>query len=199
MSDAADLIQEAVDKAKESRLNSVIALSVAVTATVMALCNVKDDNIVQAMQQAQASSIDTWSYFQAKSTKQAIAQGNLDQLRVLKAIDHDITPDQEAMYGKKLAEFEGSVKRYEVEKAEIKAKAESFQTEYDRLNLRDDQFDMSEAAMSISIALFGVTALTQKKFLFVVAAIFAGFGLILGIAAFASWTIHPDFLARLLT
>jgi len=42
---------------------------------------------------------------------------------------------------------------------------------YDRLNVHDDQFDMAEALMSIGIALFGVTALTQKRALLVTALI----------------------------
>ena len=39
----------------------------------MAICNIKDGNIVQAMSQAQAHGINTWAYFQANSTKQSIA------------------------------------------------------------------------------------------------------------------------------
>ena len=198
MADSSDLIQEAIEKAKESRLNTVVALSVAIAATFMALCNVKDGNIVQAMQQAQASSIDTWSYFQAKSTKQAIAQGNLAQLIVEREMDHDITPAQAALYDKHTAQFEASVKRYEVEKEEIKRKAEDFQKEYDRLNLHDDQFDMAEASLAICIALMGITVLAQKKWLFGVAGVFGCIGFLYGLAGFLRWNLHSDLMAKLL-
>src|SRR5262249_56663634 len=67
-------ISEAVEQARESRLNSIIALLVAVAATLMALDNIKDGNIGQAMAQAQAHTVDAWSYYQAKSTKQNLAQ-----------------------------------------------------------------------------------------------------------------------------
>jgi hypothetical protein len=58
MSEASDAIEDALESARESRLNTVIAVAVSVTATFMALCNVKDGNVVQAMAQAQASGVD---------------------------------------------------------------------------------------------------------------------------------------------
>src|SRR5213075_3034478 len=67
-------ISEAIEQGRDSRLNAIVATMVALTATFMALCNVKDGNIGQGMAQAQASVVDTWSYFQAKSTKQSLAE-----------------------------------------------------------------------------------------------------------------------------
>jgi hypothetical protein len=74
----------------------------------------------------------------------------------------------------------------------------SFQKQYDGLNVHDDQFDMADAILSVSIALFGVTALTRKRWLLGVAIVFASFGTILGLAGFVGWNLHPDWLARLL-
>lgn len=59
MPEAFDTLQDEVqDHASDSRLNGFIALFVAVVATFMALCNVKDGNVVQAMQQSQAKAYD---------------------------------------------------------------------------------------------------------------------------------------------
>src|SRR6476620_5819186 len=82
MSDLTENIQESIEHASKSKINSRVALLVAITATFMALCNVKDGNIVQAMSQAQAHAIDAWSYFQAKSTKQAIAENSVELLKL---------------------------------------------------------------------------------------------------------------------
>jgi hypothetical protein len=38
---------------------------VAILATFLGICNVKDDNVVQAMLAAQAEKIDQWNFFQA--------------------------------------------------------------------------------------------------------------------------------------
>src|SRR5213592_1202996 len=55
-----DASREAQDQRKH-RLNSWVAIMVALLATFMGICKVKDDNIVQAMQQAQAKSVDYWA------------------------------------------------------------------------------------------------------------------------------------------
>jgi hypothetical protein len=205
MSDLSDTVGEAVEKAQESpvesggsNLNSLIAVSVAIIATFMALCNVKAGNVGQAMQQAQANSIDAWAYFQAKGTKMNVAESARDSLVTQREISAALTPEARALVDKKIADYEAKIRLYEKEKAEIKKSAEGYQDDYERLNLRDDQFDMGEALMSVAIALMGITALTRKRRLLYVAWTFAGFGALLGIAGFAGWGLHPAFLARLL-
>ncbi len=59
-------MDEAEEKEQESdrrrgRLNTIVAITVALLATFMGIGKVKDDNIVQAMQQAQADKIDNYS------------------------------------------------------------------------------------------------------------------------------------------
>jgi hypothetical protein len=188
MSDISDTIQESVEQANKSRINSRVALFVAITATFMALCNVKDGNVVQAMSQAQAHALDAWSYFQAKSTKQAIAENALE---LLKLQNHS---GDEALIKK----YTENIGRYEKEKAEIKSQAEGFQKEYDDINLFDDQFDMTDALLTIAIAMFGITSLTQKKWLLYFAAAVSLIGIILGLAAFMKINIHSEFISRIL-
>jgi len=188
MSDISDTIQETVEMAGESKLNSKIALFVAITATFMALCNVKDGNVVQAMSQAQAHGLNAWSYFQSKSTKQAIAENALDMLRT------ENKPGSEEAIRK----YEEKIARYDKEKAEIKEQAEGFEKEYEAINVFDDQFDMTEAFLSIAIALFGVTALTQKKALFYFACLLSASGITFGVTAFMHISLHSDFISKIL-
>lgn len=188
MSDIAETIQEPLEQGNKSKINSRVALFVAITATIMALCNVKDGNIVQAMSQAQAHSIDAWSYFQAKSTKQSIAENTLELLRLQN------NPGNAEVIKK----YEEQISRYEKEKTEIKAQAESFQKEYDNINLFDDQFDMTEALLTISIAMFGITSLTQKNWLLYFASFISLTGIILGLTAFMKISLHSDFVSKIL-
>jgi len=189
-----ETIGEAIEKGRESRLNSFIALFVAIAATLMALDNIKDGNVGQAMAQAQAHGVDAWNYYQAKSTKQNLAEATLDTLQGMRAT---AGPGANlAELDKRIASYQTQVARYEKEKSEIKAQAEGYQAEYDRLNLHDDQFDLSDAGFSVAIALFGVTALTRKRWLLVVAGVFFTVGLVFGIAGFFGWGLHPD---RLMT
>src|SRR3982750_5041720 len=101
MSDLADTVNEAMDKASESRLHSIIAILVAVTATFMALCNIKDGNIVQAMSQDQSKAVDQWSYYQAKGTKQNLAESVLDQLQIRRA-EPNLPPQESALLDKEI-------------------------------------------------------------------------------------------------
>jgi DNA repair ATPase RecN len=201
MGDINEVVSDAVDKAKESesRLNTAVAVLVSISATFMALCNVKDGNIVQAMAQSQANAVDAWAFFQSKSTKQHMAESIIDQLTIQRDVTgQSLTPEGRALIEKKIAEYQARAKQYEVEKAEIKKQAEGYQKQYDALNVHDDQFDMAEASLSIAIALFGVTALTKKRWMLLVAGSFALFGTVLGLAGFLGKGLHPDFLAKLL-
>jgi hypothetical protein len=198
MGDFLDDITEIGDHTRHG-LNTTVALIVAVSAAFVALCNVKDGNIVQAMAQAQANSVDAWSYYQAKSTKQNIAEGMIDEVTLQRDTTPGLSAEARAAFDRKIAEYTTKVKLYDAEKAKIKQSAEDFQRDYDRLNFRDDQFDMAEASLSLSIALMGVTALTQKRWLLAIGVIFAGFGLALGVSGFLGYNIHPNFIAKLLS
>ncbi len=116
MTDLSDTIQETTEHARESKINAKVAVWVALTATFMAICNVKDGNIVQAMSQAQAHSIDAWSYFQAKSTKEAILENSVEILKLQKS-----TGSEEL-----IKKDEQQIARYEKEKEEIKKICQEF-------------------------------------------------------------------------
>jgi hypothetical protein len=186
MSDIAEVISEPADRS--NKINSRVALFVAITATFMALCNVKDGNIVQSMSQAQAHEIDAWSYFQAKSTKQSIAENSLQLLKL----------QNSAGAGDLVKTYSDEISRYEKEKNEIKAQAEGFKKEYDDINLFDDQFDMTEALLTIAIAMLGITSLTQKKWLLYFSSAVALLGIVFGFTAFLGISLHSDFVSRIL-
>lgn len=188
MADISEIIQEPIEQANKSKINSKVALFVAITATFMALCNVKDGNIVQAMSQAQAHAIDSWSYFQAKSTKQSLAENTLEILKSQTNAGSDVL----------IKKYEDQIARYDKEKTEIKKQAEGFQREYEDINLFDDQFDMTDALLTISIAMFGITSLTQKRWLLYFATSVSLIGFILGLAAFMKISLHSDLVSKIL-
>ena len=207
MPDIGEQVSEAVERAEggdgdddrekeRSKLNSIVAASVAIVATFMAVCNVKAGNVVQAMGKTQIEIIDTWSFFQAKSTKQSLAEAAVDQLTIQRETSH-LTEDQSAKLEKRLESYREKVVRYDAEKGELKTKVDGLEKEYERLNVKDDQFDISESLLSVGIALFGITALTQKRRLLFVAMAFAGFGLVVGLAGFFGWNLRPEWLAKI--
>ncbi len=199
--DPMDMVdKEDPDESKQDKqriqINTYVAISVALLATFMGVCKVKDDNIVQAMQQAQASKIDDWSLYQARNLRAEIARSTVTQLK-LQEISQ--LPKMHNAYEKQISAYQDLAKREDLKKIEQKKMAEDDQKTYDQLNIHDDQFDLSDAALSIAISLLAITSLSQKKWLFGVAIIPITFGVLMGLAGLLNWGIHPDALTKLLS
>ncbi len=58
---------------------------------------------------------------------------------------------------------------------------------------------MTEALLSISIALFGITALTNSRWLLWFAMSLSAGGFVLGITAFMKISLHSDWVANILS
>ena len=182
--------------ARARQLNSWVAVTIALLATFAGICKVRDDNLVQAMQQAQADKLDHWNFYQARNIRQDVAEAALDQL--------ELTTAGASAEGRKraapvIARYRATAERQKTQKAELKKAAEADQKLYDELNYRDDQFDLADALTAIAISLLALTSLTQKRWLFGVALVATLLGLIMGLAGLLSWRLHPDAISRLLS
>jgi hypothetical protein len=186
----------AASDARARQLNNRVALTVALLATFMGICKVKDDNIVQAMQQAQADKLDHWSFYQARNVRQDVAQAQVDQLQ-LAAAGQPATA--QARYAPAIARYQALVLDQKQKKDQLRAQAEADQKQYDALNYRDDQFDLADALTAIAISLLALTSLTQRRWLFWVGAVATLLGAVMGVAGLAGWHVHPDLLATLLS
>jgi len=188
--------QEARQSRKSMWLNPAVAITVALLATFMGICKVKDDNIVQAMQQAQADKLDHWQFYQARNIREEIAKATLAQLR-LQALSAP-AKDQSA-FQEQIAFYANLAKDQNSKKEEVKALAEKDQATYDALNFRDDQFDLSDALIAIAISLLAVASLTGLPWLYLLALVPSGFGVLMGLAGLLGWGLHPDSLIKLLS
>jgi hypothetical protein len=177
------------------RLNNWIAISVALLAAFMAITKVKDDNIVQAMLQAKTDAVDTWSEYQSKRIKHHLLELGRDQTVALRAT----APQAATQLDEQVKHYESEIARYKDEETELQDKARAFEKQYDALNFRDDQFDLSDAFLSVALAMLAVTALTRKKWLLWTSLVFGAFGFIMGLAGLIGWKIHPDWLTKLLS
>ena len=106
-----------------------------------------------AIKKTEAS--NQWNYFQAKSTKQALAE----QAR-------DLAPED------KKATYQGKVERYEKEKNQIKADADKLEAEAKTWDEQSDaqmhlhhRWAQATTALQISIALAAIALLTRRKWL----------------------------------
>ena len=124
-----------------------------------------------AIKKTEAS--NQWNYFQAKSTKQSLAE-----------VSRDLSPPD------KQANYQGKMDRYEKEKKDIEAdarKLEAQATEWDRRS--EDQIHQhhrwaqATTALQVSIALAAIALLTRKKWLEWGMFGVAGIGLAIGVLA----------------
>jgi hypothetical protein len=179
-----------------ARLNTWVAISVALLATFMGICKVKDDNIVQAMQQAQADKIDNYSWYQARNVREEVANATVAQLKLAQA---SAPAQAHSMYDEQIKTYQALAQEQNEKKKVQQADADKSDQSYNELNFHDDQFDLSDAMLALAISLLAVTALTQKRWLFIIAMIPTFFGVLMGLAGLLSWHIHPNFLTRLLS
>jgi hypothetical protein len=181
---------------RTARLNMHVAVTVAILATFMGICKVKDDNIVQAMQQAQANKIDHWAFYQARNIREEVAKTAIVQLRLAAG---GRPAGEQAPYLAEIQKHEKFAADQRVKKEELMKQAEQDQKDYDAANFVDDQFDLSDALLALAISLLAVTALTHLRWLYFVALVPTAFGLLMGLSGLLNWGIHPDALTRLLS
>ncbi len=180
---------EAKSEERKSQLNAAVAVTIAILATFMGICKVKDDNICQAMQQAQADKIDNWGWYQAKKTRDEVQNEHIATLTIQAA---SANPEARAAIDKEIARAKSDLEKKRGELKDVQTKAEGNQKDYDALNYRDDQFDLSDSTLAIAISMLALTSLTQKRFLFIIALIPTAIGILMGLAGLLGWHIHPD-------
>jgi len=196
--DLVDSARQASDEreASAARLNAMVAITVALLATFLGICKVKDDNIVQAMQQAQADKIDHWAFYQARNIRQLVAETAVVQLQVAKAGQPAAAA---SAADAAIAKYAALAQEQAAKKDELRVQADDDQRRYDALNYRDDQFDLSDALLAIAIALLAVTALTRLWVLYWVALVPTATGVLMGLAGLTGLAIHPEAIVRWLS
>jgi hypothetical protein len=181
MSEAPDLPDLDAPEIHDKRLNRFVATTVVILSISMALVNIKDGNIVQNMQAAQATQVDTWNEYQATRLKlhmEEIAAAN---------------------GGPVAARTQAAIAKYTKESADLKIKALAAKADYDANNYRDDQFDLSDGLASIALATSAIAALVELWGL-----LFFGWGtgalsILFAVAGFVQLPIHPNAIIGFLT
>src|SRR5256886_8548656 len=100
-----------------AHLSTRVAATVALLATFLGVCKVKDDNIGQAMQQAQADKLDHWNFYQARNIRQDVAEATALQLRLARSA---APADKAAAYDEAVARYDAKAAGEANKKQELK-------------------------------------------------------------------------------
>jgi Na+/glutamate symporter len=124
-----------------------------------------------AIKKTEAS--NQWNYFQAKSTKQSLAE-----------LARDLAPED------KKATYLAKVERYEKEKAEIKAVADKLEAEGTQWDKQSDEqmhqhhrWAQATTVLQVAIAMAAIALLTRKKWLEYAMFAAGATGIVIGILA----------------
>ena len=131
----------------------------------MALCEIKAGNVEQRMERKQIDKNDTWAWYQARNIRQEVLDTSARQLRTLAAGQSDAvraTMSAEAAKHESLAQTQRKM-------VDVEKQARALEAEYEALDRHHDQLDLEAASLSIAISLLAMTALTRKRWLYVVA------------------------------
>ncbi len=125
-----------------------------------------------ALKKTEAS--NQWNYFQAKSTKQSLAE-----------VSRDLTPKADERI-----KYQAKIDRYEKEKGEIKVAAEKLEAEATDWDKKSDEqihlhhrWAQATTVLQVAIALAAIALLTRKKWLEY--AMFAGGAIGMGVGILA--------------
>lgn len=152
---------------RKDRLNTLVAITVTLMVTFMAICKIRDNNVVLLMDQAQANKMDKWGWVQALNTREDIIQSKLSDLKDDAQLE--VNPEKKKMLNAKLADYDAKAKKYADKKDEVKKQAKEEEERYDKLNETHEYFDHTEGAISITVSLLAMTTLLQKRWMYVVA------------------------------
>jgi hypothetical protein len=186
-------MDDELPQSSDKTLNRLVALTVVILSVFMGLAHIKDDNLVQAMQLSKSDAVDTWSEYQAARTKLHVAQTAQAEMVLIAGPTPTVAARQA------IAAMSAEIAKYTAEAPRLRGEAEADEGRYNSLNVHDDQFDLSDALISIAVSLAAVAALADSRPLLGASWLAGALGLLFGFAGFAGWSLHPDALAALLS
>lgn len=186
---------ESKEENKSSLLDTMVGLCVVLLATFLGICNVKDGNIVQKMQQKQADHNDNWAWYQARNIRQSVYQSTADELSLDRPGE---TPEAKSAREKLSKDYLERAKSQEKKMLDQEAAGKQALEDYNSLNNIDDKFDLCEACLAIALALMGVTALSKRWWMFFLAMVPSVLGVWVGVAGFMEVDPNIPFLNKLI-
>jgi hypothetical protein len=124
---------------------------------------------------------DTWAFYQAKSIRQTSNRLAADQLEAeLLLHQNSLSPEARQEVQRKIDKLKETAERYESEpdpkdpdnplkgegRKQLSARAADYESQRDRAQLQDPNFDFAEALFQIAIVLASVAILAMSRLIF---------------------------------
>ncbi len=177
-SDAAEHVAEAGEGGADERFRSRVALLIAFMAMLLAITSLGGGNAAEDIMNHNIHASDTWAFYQAKTIRQTSNKLAADMLEAdLQIHGAGLTPEVRQSLERRIEEYRSTVERYEDEpdkndptnpikgegRKQLTARARDFETQRDRAQRQDPNFDFSEALFQIAIVLASVAILSNSR------------------------------------
>jgi len=146
-----------------------LALSTAIMAVLAALTTLYMGKFSSRAILAQGQESDQWAYYQAKSIKGHTFEVNKQTLELQFLTMKELSPEVAAEYRKTLNKYGEEIKRYEMEKKEIKDKAEGIAKTKLKAQDMGGNFAYSLIFLQIALMLSSIASLTKRHYLWFIA------------------------------
>jgi hypothetical protein len=150
MTDEAQELREAAEKAREDHSLAAVSLTMAVLAVCVAVVSLLGHRAHTEEVVLQAKSSDQWAYYQAKNIRQ-----HEDELFVA-SNNAGVAPEVREKYSLE-------AERYKKEKEEIQEKATDLEHEVATERQRADRYDLAEVFLEIGLVITSITLLSGRR------------------------------------
>jgi hypothetical protein len=151
------------DDKKEPWLN-YLALTTVILAVCATLSTFRGGSYSTRTVISQNKASNQWAYYQSKSIKGYLYELQKDAFEMdLMAQKAKMDSAQIAAYNAKMAEYDSTTARYEVEKAQIQQDARNFEDQRDHNQGHSQVFGIAVIYLQIAILLSSIAAVLKKK------------------------------------
>jgi hypothetical protein len=161
---------------KPDKWMSLVALATAIMAVLAAITTLYLGKYSSRAILNQGQETSQWAYYQAKSIKSYVYEIQKQKLELETMTSGNKPMVMMNRYSQLIKDYDRQIKRYDAEKAEIKATADALAKAKEDAQARAGNFGYGLIFLQIAIMLASISALTKKKPLFY-----------LGIATVSGW------------
>lgn len=154
---------------EKEKWHGYLALSTAIMAVLAALTTLYMGKFSSRAIMAQGQESDQWAYYQAKSIKLHTFEISRNALDLQYRSQRGLSPEMVGDYQKTLQKYGEDIKRYDVEKKEIKDKAESIAKTKLKAQEMGGDFAYALIFLQIALMLASISSLTKRKYLWYIA------------------------------
>ncbi|MFH1033386.1 MAG: DUF4337 domain-containing protein [Pseudomonadota bacterium] len=166
------------EEKKEKWINFV-ALTTVALAVCATLSTFKGGQFSTRSVMSQSQASNQWSYYQAKSIKGYIYEGQKEALEAdLKKQGDNLPPELRLSFQDRIAAYGQKLKQYEQDKAAITQEAKRLESVRDLAQQHSQAFGMALIFLQIGILLSSISALLKKKPLWFLGLAVGAYGLI---------------------